>query len=187
MAETAGQDKRAALECLLFVAGGPVTASALARSLDLDEEEVENLVGELRELYERHGHGLQIRCIAGGYQMCTRPRYAEYVEKFLKPEVPALSRAALETLAIIAYRQPITKGEIERLRGVKVDGVLHTLLSRELIMEVGRKEVPGRPILYGTTSRFLEHFGLTSLKELPPLEKGQEGRMEVAATVPEEP
>ncbi|MGI9951855.1 SMC-Scp complex subunit ScpB [Moorellaceae bacterium AZ2] len=185
MSGTAGRDKRAALECLLFVAGGPVTASALARSLDLDEEEVAKLVQELQGLYENQGHGLQIRQIAGGYQMCTRPQYAEYVEEFLKPEVPALSRAALETLAIIAYRQPITKAEIERLRGVKVDGVLHTLLSRELIVEVGRKEVPGRPILYGTTSRFLEHFGLSSLKDLPPLEEVQKSQQEAAAATPD--
>jgi len=185
--ETASPGKRAALECLLFAAGGPVAVSTLARSLDLVEKEVENLVEELQELYERNGHGLQIRQVAGGYQMCTRPEYAGYVQELLKPEVPTLSRAALETLAVIAYRQPITKAEIERLRGVKVDGVLHTLLSRELIMEVGRKEVPGRPILYGTTPRFLEHFGLASLEELPPLEEEKEEHKEIAAALAEEP
>lgn len=177
-------EKRAALECLLFVAGGPVEASALARSLKLAEEEVVEIIQELQHLYEAHGHGLQIRKVAGGYKLCTKPEYAAYVEDFLKPEIPALSRAALETLAIIAYRQPVTKAEIEYLRGVRVDGVLNTLLSRGLVAEVGRKEVPGRPILYGTTSRFLEHFGLASLAELPPLEEIQ-GREEVATTRPQ--
>lgn len=162
---------RAALECLLFVGGRPVSPVALARTLKISEREVEELVRELQELYEREGHGLQIRKVAGGYQMCTRPEYAAYIEELLKPELPSLSRAALETLAIIAYRQPITKAEIERLRGVKVDGVLANLLSRGLVKEVGRKDTPGRPILYGTTPLFLEHFGLESLKELPPLEE----------------
>lgn len=169
-------EKRAALECLLFVAGGPVEASVLARSLQLEEEEIAAMVAELQELYDTQGHGLQIKKVAGGYKMCTRPEYAEYVEDFLKPDIPALSRAALETLAIIAYRQPVTKAEIEHLRGVKVDAVIHTLLARGLVAEVGRKEVPGRPILYGTTSRFLEHFGLASLEDLPALDEDQRGR-----------
>lgn len=168
---TSSQKSRAALECLLFVSGQPVSPDTLARVLKVSEGEVEKLIRELQGLYEREGHGLQIRKVAGGYQMCTRPEYAPYIEDFLKPELPSLSRAALETLAIIAYRQPITKAEIERLRGVKVDGVLATLLDRGLVKEVGRKDTPGRPILYGTTSLFLEHFGLESLKELPPLEE----------------
>ncbi|WP_297200913.1 SMC-Scp complex subunit ScpB [Thermanaeromonas sp.] len=171
MATAFSRKSRAALECLLFVSSRPASPAELARALKISEEEVEILVQELQELYERDEHGLQIRKVAGGYQMCTRPEYASYIENFLKPELPSLSRAALETLAIIAYRQPITKAEIENLRGVKVDGVLATLLNRGLVKEVGRKDAPGRPILYGTTSLFLEHFGLKSLEELPPLEE----------------
>ncbi|MDN5362372.1 MAG: segregation and condensation protein [Moorella sp. (in: firmicutes)] len=169
---------RAALECLLFVAGGPLTTATLASCLGVSPADVDELAAELRKLYEQEGRGLQVRPVAGGYQMCTRPEYAPYVETLLRPELPALSRAALETLAIIAYRQPVTRGEMEYIRGVKVDGVLNTLLSRGLVQEVGRKDAPGRPVLYGTTPKFLEFFGLQDLQELPPLEEvaaGQEG------------
>lgn len=161
----------AALECLLFVAGGPVTTAALASCLGVSPSVIDELAAELRELYDQGGRGLQVRPVAGGYQMCTRPEYAPYVEALLRPELPALSRAALETLAIIAYRQPVTRGEMEYIRGVKVDGVLNTLISRGLVQEVGRKDAPGRPVLYGTTSKFLEFFGLQDLQELPPLEE----------------
>ncbi|MGI9862174.1 SMC-Scp complex subunit ScpB [Moorella naiadis] len=175
---------RAALECLLFVAGGPVTTAALASCLGVNPADVDELAAELRQLYEQEGRGLQVRHVAGGYQMCTRPEYAPYVEALLRPELPVLSRAALETLAIIAYRQPVTRGEMEYIRGVKVDGVLNTLLSRGLVQEVGRKDTPGRPVLYGTTSKFLEFFGLQDLRELPPLEEAaasREGERETAA------
>ncbi|AKX94139.1 SMC-Scp complex subunit ScpB [Neomoorella thermoacetica] len=161
---------RAALECLLFVAGGPVSVDSLAACLGVKPGDVDELAAELQELYAREERGLQIRAVAGGYQMCTRPEFASYCEALLRPELPALSRAALETLAIIAYRQPVTRTEMEYIRGVKVDGVLNTLISRGLVQEVGRKEAPGRPILYGTTPKFLEFFGLKDLKELPPLE-----------------
>ncbi|OIQ60670.1 segregation and condensation protein B [Moorella thermoacetica] len=172
---------RAALECLLFVAGGPVPVDSLAACLGVEPGDIAELVAELQELYAREERGLQIRAVAGGYQMCTRPEFAGYVEAFMRPELPALSRAALETLAIIAYRQPVTRAEMEYIRGVKVDGVLNTLISRGLVQEVGRKEAPGRPILYGTTAKFLEFFGLKDLKELPPLDDvaaGQENSRE---------
>lgn len=165
------EDKRAALECLLFVAGGPVPLSTLASCLELPEEDVRELAAELQGLYNQERRGLQIREVAGGYQMCTRPQFANYIEALLQPELPALSMAALETLAIIAYRQPVTRAEIEYIRGVKVDGVLNTLLSRGLIQEAGRKDAPGRPILYTTTPRFLEFLGLKDLNELPPLDE----------------
>ncbi|MBC7323802.1 MAG: SMC-Scp complex subunit ScpB [Moorella sp. (in: Bacteria)] len=165
------EDKRAALECLLFVAGGPVPLGTLASCLELPEEDVRELAAELQGLYNQERRGLQIREVAGGYQMCTRPQFANYIEALLQPELPALSMAALETLAIIAYRQPVTRAEIEYIRGVKVDGVLNTLLGRGLIQEAGRKDAPGRPILYTTTPRFLEFLGLKDLNELPPLDK----------------
>jgi segregation and condensation protein B len=170
------EDKRAALECLLFVAGGPVPVGTLAACLGLSSDDVVELALELKTLYDEEGRGLQIREVAGGYQMCTRPQFANYVEAFLQPELPALSMAALETLAIIAYRQPVTRAEIENIRGVKVDGVLNTLLSRGLVQEAGRKDAPGRPILYATTPRFLEFLGLKDLSELPPLDEAAAGQ-----------
>ncbi|MDK2820211.1 MAG: segregation and condensation protein [Clostridia bacterium] len=164
-------DLRAALECLLFVAGGPVKIEKLAECLGVTKEDVVELITELKDIYNSEGRGLQIREIEGGYQMCTRPQFSNYVEDFLQPELPALSRAALETLAIIAYKQPITRSEIEYIRGVKVDGILNNLLKRGLVKEMGRKDSPGRPNLYGTTPQFLEFFGLKDLSELPPLDK----------------
>lgn len=163
------EDKFAALECLLFVAGEPVAATRLAACLGIGIEDVVELMAELKAVYDNQGRGLQIREVAGGYQMCTRPQFASYIEAFLQPELPALSRAALETLAIIAYRQPVTRAEIEYIRGVKVEGVLTTLLNRGLIQEAGRKDAPGRPILYSTTQRFLEFLGIKDLTQLPPL------------------
>jgi len=163
------EDKRAALECLLFVAGEPVAAARLAACLGIGIEDVVELMAELKTVYDNEGRGLQIREVAGGYQMCTRPQFASYIEAFLQPELPAFSRAALETLAIIAYRQPVTRAEIEYIRGVKVEGVLNTLLNRGLIQEAGRKDTPGRPILYSTTQRFLEFLGIKDLTQLPPL------------------
>lgn len=163
------EDKRAALECLLFVAGEPVPATRLAECLGLELADTVELIADLQAEYDNGGRGLQIREVAGGYQMCTRPQFAGYIESFLQPDLPALSRAALETLAIIAYRQPVTRADIEYIRGVKVDGVLNTLLNRNLIKEIGRKEAPGRPILYGTTQRFLELLGLKDLSQLPPV------------------
>lgn len=170
------EEKKAALECLLFVAGGPVTVETLAASLGLSNENVIELALELKKLYNEEGRGLQIREVAGGYQMCTRPQYAHYIETFLRPELPSLSMAALETLAVIAYRQPVTRAEIEHIRGVKVDGILTSLLNRGLIKEAGRKDAPGRPILYVTTPRFLELLGLKDLSELPPLEEAADVR-----------
>lgn len=156
-----------ALECLLFVAHEPLSVKRLAEILELKEAEVEELLDMLSREYEKSGRGIQLVEVAGGYQVCTRPEFAAYVEKLYKPQAQALSRAALETLAIIAYKQPITRAEVEQIRGVKVDGVINTLMEKGLLEEVGRKEGPGRPILYGTSNKFLQHFGLKSLDELP--------------------
>lgn len=156
------------LECMLFVTPQPLMIDHVAKSLQMDEASIEQAIHELRLEYA--DQGLQIVRIAGGYQMCTRPEYSEHVSKLLKPERARLSRAALETVAIIAYRQPITQPEIEAIRGVNSDGVVRTLMERNLIMQVGKRETPGRPMLYATTEEFLNHFGLNDLSQLPELE-----------------
>jgi segregation and condensation protein B len=156
------------LECMLFISPQPLSVKHVAESLQLEEIAVEQTIQELRLEYA--DRGLQIIRIAGGYQMCTRPEYAEYISTLLEPERTRLSRAALETVAIIAYRQPITLPEIVAIRGVNSDAVLKTLMERNLARQVGRKETVGRPILYATTDEFLNHFGLNDLSELPELE-----------------
>jgi segregation and condensation protein B len=169
-----GLGLHAALEALLFVAAAPVTVAQLAEALDQKSPEVEAGLKELDEMY-RQGRGLSLQWHAGRVQLTTAPTLAGLVEKFLGLEATArLSRAALETLAIIAYRQPITRPGVDGIRGVNSDGVMKSLLSKGLIQEAGRSEGPGRPIFYGTTAEFLQHFGLSSLAELPPYERPDE-------------
>jgi segregation and condensation protein B len=156
----------AALECLLFVAREPLTPAHAAQVLGLEEAGVRDALENLRTHFKGHG-GLQVTCVAGGYEMGTRPEFAEQVQAFLRPPAQKLSRQALETLAIIAYQQPITQPEIDAVRGVNSGGVLKTLLERDLIADVGRAETVGRPIRYATTAEFLKHFGLNDLSELP--------------------
>lgn len=158
------------LEALLLASPEPLTIKRIAEVIGLDEKDAALLMADLQKDYEAPGRGLAIRELAGGYVLTTRPEAAEYVERLLQPRSRGLSHAALETLAIIAYRQPITKAEIEAVRGVKVDRALETLLERRLVADIGRKEAPGRPILYGTTPEFLKYFGLKALSELPPVE-----------------
>ncbi|BAD40787.1 SMC-Scp complex subunit ScpB [Symbiobacterium thermophilum] len=158
------------LEALLLASPEPLTIKRIAEVIGLDERDAALLMADLQKDYEAPHRGLAIREMAGGYVLTTRPEAAEYVERLLQPKSRGLSHAALETLAIIAYRQPITKAEIENVRGVKVDRALETLLERGLIEDKGRKEAPGRPILYGTTAEFLRYFGLRELSELPPVE-----------------
>jgi segregation and condensation protein B len=160
----------AALECLLFVSGEPIPLSELARALNRDAIEVESALRSLQVTLKERGSGLQLLRIAGGWQLATRPEHAEVVGRLLSRGSNKLSRAAMETLAIIAYRQPITAPEIEAVRGVSVGGVLKTLLERRLIQEAGKKAALGRPTLYTTTSDFLHYFGLTELSQLPPME-----------------
>ncbi len=161
-------DKRM-LECLLFVAYEPLSEKRLAELCGLKASRVRQLLLELAEAYA--GHGFELKEIAGGWQFLTNEEFAAQVEKLYRPKSRELSNAAMETLAIIAYRQPITRQEVENVRQVGVDGVMSTLLERRLIKEVGRREGPGKPILYGTTKEFLEYFGLRQLSDLPPLEK----------------
>jgi segregation and condensation protein B len=162
----------ARIEALLFVATGGVSPSQLASALDLPLRLVENHLDmlESRLSSDDTPHGLRLQRHHGRVQLTTSPESAADIEKFLGLEATSkLSRAALETLAIIAYQQPVTRPEIDAVRGVSSDGVLKSLLSKGLIQEIGRAERPGRPILYTTTSDFLQHFGLNSLEELPPL------------------
>jgi len=161
-------DIPAALETLLFVSAEPVAPSQLAAALEISASAVEQglnlLDGELQT------RGLRLQRHGGRVQMTTAPEMAETVERFLGLEATSrLSRAALETLAIIAYQQPITRPQIEAVRGVSSDGVMKSLLGKGLVQEMGRTIGPGRPILYGTAPDFLQHFGLNSLMDLPPL------------------
>jgi len=163
----ADQTLRCALECLLLASGGPVPVRRLADALGVSEAETERLLEELARSYE--GRGLMVQQVAGGYQLCTRPEYAEFVTRLVSAQAEPLSRATLETLAVVAYRQPVTRAEVEAVRGARSDHHLRKLLERNLIREVGRRPGPGSPILYGTTDLFLRHFGLRDLKDLPPL------------------
>lgn len=158
----------AKLEALLFVAGEPVTANQLAAAAGVTRHRVEQALAALAESLRMHGIRLQEH--RGRWQLTTAPELADLVETFLGLETTSqLSRAALETLAIIAYRQPVTRPKVDAIRGVNSDGVIKSLLSKGLLQELGREEGPGRPILYGTTPAFLQYFGLQSLSDLPPL------------------
>ena len=164
---------RAILEALIFAAPEPVTAREIGKVLAAVPKPVwQAALEELRADYAREGRGLQLLDVAGGWQITTRPEYNDWVRELLDPRAPTrLSIQALETLAVIAYKQPATLPEIIELRGVKSGGVIKTLLEKRLIKIVGRKEVVGRPILYGTTKEFLLNFGLKDLSELPKIEE----------------
>ncbi|MDR3574748.1 MAG: SMC-Scp complex subunit ScpB [Anaerolineaceae bacterium] len=167
------------LEALLFVASAPVTISQLAATLEKSNNEIEQGLQALQQFYAV-GRGLSLQWHAGRVQLTSAPQAAGVIERFLGLEATArLSRAALETLAIVSYRQPITRPGIDAIRGVSSDGVLKSLLSKGLVEEVGRAEGPGRPILYGTTAEFLQEFGLASLAELPPYELEESAHEEI--------
>jgi segregation and condensation protein B len=161
------------LEAMLFVAAEPVTTAQLATALDVSNSVVERGLNELdASLASR---GLRLQRHAGRVQLTTAPELAELIERFLGLEATShLSRAALETLAIIAYQQPVTRPQIDSIRGVNSDSMMKSLLSKGLILESGRADGPGRPILYSTTPEFLQHFGLNSILEMPPLAKPEE-------------
>ncbi len=158
---------RSRIEAVLFVAAEPVTIDELCEATGEPSRKVVSALSELRaSLGDR---GIALREIGGGYRLHSDPECREEVERYLLPPKTYMSPASLETLAIVAYLQPVTRAEIESIRGVNVDGVMGTLEERQLIRELGRKDVVGRPILYGTTTQFLEAFGLRSVDELPPL------------------
>jgi segregation and condensation protein B len=163
------------LESLLLVADGPQTLQRFGEVLDgMDKETIESVLHELQSEYDGQDRGIRVVEVAGGYQLRTAKVNADWVKKFLGGRPARMGRATLETLAIIAYRQPITKAEIEAIRGVDVDGVIATLLERNLIRAVARKDVPGRPFLYGTTAEFLQLFNLKDLTHLPTLKEMDE-------------
>ncbi|MEK8023076.1 MAG: SMC-Scp complex subunit ScpB [Candidatus Hydrogenedentota bacterium] len=169
------EDLLAAIEALLLATGEPLPVKTMASLLKAPKNIVEAALAALKSSYEAPHHGLDIVEIAGGWQFGTKPDHAALIEKMLREvRKVRLSPAALETLAIIAYRQPVTRAEAEAIRGVNIDGVMKTLLDRELIRITGKKEEVGRPLLYGTTDAFLMHFGLKSLADLPPLSEFDE-------------
>lgn len=156
------------IEAILFVAGEPVDVNELKRALEVTEDETFQAIDALDSDYSYHRRGICLKRFGHHIQLSTRAEYAPYVERLLQPiQKQSLSQSAMETLAVVAYRQPVTKLEIEAVRGVKCDYSVQSLVNKGLIVEVGRKEALGRPILYGTTDTFLSHFGLSSLEELP--------------------
>lgn len=160
------------VESLLFVADEPVTVQRLGEAIEsADRSEISSVLRDLKTELDVGDKGIRLVEVAGGFQLRTAKENADWVKKFLGGRPPRMSRATLETLAIIAYKQPITRAEIEAIRGVDVDGVLSTLMERRLIRPVARKDVPGRPFLYGTTPGFLETFNLKDLTHLPTLKE----------------
>lgn len=163
----------ALLESVLFVASGPVSTGRLAQTLDTTPAVIESVLRTLEQTYQHRG--IRLQRSGSAVQLTSAPECAYIIERFLGLELTTrLSQAALEVLAIIAFMQPVTRPRIDQVRGVNSDSSLRTLLSQGLIEEVGRMETPGRPILYGTTPDFLQHFGLSSLNELPPLDQDEE-------------
>ena len=166
------------IEAILFVSGGPLQVAEIAEALEITETEASSAVERLQHEYEAGARGMVLRRYGCHIKLETRPEYAAYVERLLQPvQKQSLSQAALETLAVVAYKQPVTRSEIEAIRGVKCDYSVQSLIQKRLICDQGRKETLGRPILYGTTDEFLRHFCITSLEELP----------EIDLTVPQQP
>lgn len=157
------------VEAILYVSGEPVPVADLAHALDLTRLEMEELLDAMRESGDQEKRGLRLNRYGECVQLSIRPEYAPYVERLLQPvQQQSLSQAAMETLSVVAYRQPVTKGDIEKVRGVKCDYSVQSLVNKGLIREVGRRDTLGHPILYGTTDQFLRHFGIETLDELPP-------------------
>lgn len=169
-------ERRALLEAILYVTDEPLSVEQLATGLEWPKDEVQTLIAELVAEHQRSDRGVEVRAVAGGYKVSTKPEHHDAVRRFAKTLRPALklSIPALETLAVIAYKQPVTIPEIQGIRGVNAAGVIHTLLDRKLVTTAGRKHVIGRPILYKTTREFLLQFGLNDLGELPTLKEFEE-------------
>jgi len=167
---------KSAIESLLFASGEPLSLQELINHLDEKSKHIEIIIEEMMEEYEASTRGIKIICIKGSYQLVTKAQNADYVQKLLKKNKrQSLSQASIESLAIVAYKQPITRIDIDEIRGVKSESAIQRLMEKELIKELGRLDVPGRPILYGTTEEFLRQFELKDLKGLPSLDLfGQE-------------
>ena len=162
------KDIKHIIESLLFVTDDPLSVDKIKNALGIAEAApVREALKELAGEYEARGGGFYLNQVAGGYQLRTRPEYREWIKRLVQPKTHRLSRPALEALAIVAYKQPIIRSDIEHIRGVDSGGILRTLLERKLIRVMGRREIPGRPLIYGTTKLFLEVFGLKSLQDLP--------------------
>ena len=168
-----------ALEAVLFAGGEPISAARLVKVFEIEPDELGELLAALGESLDKEGRGIKLLNLDGAYQLVTREKYENYIKEAfdLRRRTP-LSQAALEVLSVIAYNQPVTKAFIEQVRGVDCSGVIGTLVEKELIEECGRLELPGRPLLYGTTKNFLRCFSLSSIKDLPPL-PGKEDAAEV--------
>ena len=165
------------IEAILFVAGEAVSVRDLARALQTEEEKIRTEIRSLRDEYDFEQRGFYLKEFADKVQLATRPLYAEDVLRLLQPvQQQSLTQAAMETLAVVAYKQPVTRAEVEQIRGVKCDYSLQSLMIKGLIDEAGRKDTIGRPILYRTTDAFLSHFGIRSLEELPPMPEPEETR-----------
>ena len=166
----ADKEKISLIEAMLFVSGEPIMLAALKSVMDIPEPDIKQAIDELIAEYQERDRGIIIMEVAQGYQMVTNPLYAKLLRKFTNTAASnKLSMPALETLAIVAYKQPLIKAEVEQIRGVNSDGVIKSLLDKRLIKIVGQKEAPGKPMLYGTTKEFLQYFGLKDLTELPTL------------------
>jgi len=164
-------DLKAVVEGLLLVADGPVRPDRIALALEIDVPQALAMLQELQAEYDSGERGFVLHLVDGGFQLRTRPEHAEWVRRFCKSRPFRFSRAALETLAIVAYRQPVTRAEIDYLRGVDSGGVVRTLLDKRLIRILGKKDIPGKPLIYGTSREFLELFGLHGLADLPTLKE----------------
>ena len=182
---------KALIEAIIYVAPEPVSLDAIVKALeDVERDRVKAQIEILVQEYEQPGRGIEVRHVAGGYRFSSKPEHHEVLRQFVKSLKPLvrLSKPALETLAVIAYRQPVTVPEIEEIRGVDCGGVIHTLLQKKLVVTAGRKNVVGRPILYRTSKEFLVHFGLKDTNELPSLKEFEElARQELGTDFPIEP
>ena len=162
------------IEAILFVAGEPVSVRDLAKVLQIGEKELSQVLKEIKDEYDYENRGFLLKRFGSHVQLATRPLYSEDVVRLLQPvQQQSLSQAAMETLAVVAYKQPATRAEVEQVRGVKCDYSLQSLILKGLIEEAGRKDTIGRPILYRTTDQFLSHFGIQSLDELPPMPENE--------------
>ena len=170
------QQLKSAIEALLFVSSNPVSLDRLKGIFDeASQEQIETQMQALLYEYDNRGAGIMLTEVAGGYQLATRPENVSWIRKFKSVKVSAkLSKPALETLAIVAYKQPITRMEVEAIRGVNIGGIMRNLMERRLVKIVGKKDVPGKPMMYGTTVEFLQYFGLKDLSGLPTLKEFQE-------------
>lgn len=156
------------IEALLFVSEGPLTVDQIKKAVpDAEKGEIKALLNELKAEFEKRNGGFVLHEVAGGFQFRTKPEHKEYIQRLFQPTAARLSKAALETLAIIAYRQPVMRSEIEHIRGVNSGNTIRLLLDRKLVRILGRREIPGRPMVYATTQKFLETFDLKDLTDLP--------------------